>query len=1136
MQEKPRDQENRTAEIEQAIEAQEAQRSVLGDDLVDTTIRALRSQLEALHTASQPGADQERLLHSIHGHIPAALAEKMMAVGEIKGERRQVTVVFADLSGFTALSEALDPEEVAGLIQELLKELALSIFEYEGYVDKFIGDAVMAVFGAPVSHEDDAERALRSALSMMDRLGDYNKRHSDRITRPMGLHIGVNTGLVVAGNVNSGLRMPYSVIGDTVNIASRLEGAAQTGQILVSQSTYRLTREAFAFRALEPLLVKGKAHPLTVYELLRARLSPTKTRGLRNLGEAFVGREKDMNQLQAITDELQSGRGSILLVTGEAGIGKSRLMAEWRRKLEGAGKAIWLEGRCHSTTTPVAYSPFLDLIRRHSGIEDEQTEEMARRRLTLTVERFFPADARAQAMAAYLLGFSLSAGEQNLLDAIPAMELRERIHGLLKDIFIVLMKEGPVVLVIEDMQWADATSLELMKGLFGLVETHSIALVGVSRPTGKLTTLRTAAGRHEKCLVSLKLCPLTEEGSTQLIGGLLEMHEPPESLRELVVERAEGNPFFVEEMISTLIEQEALERGDGGAWITTSRIDTVTVPETLHGLLMARLDALPLETKWLAQQAAVIGRIFLYRVLRELVGSVATIDDGLGRMEHDELIRKRITDPELEYMFRHALTQEVAYGSLLVSKRKELHRSVGTAMAKVFADRIGEFAGVIGEHFYKGEAWEEAADYLIRTGDASFRLSALVEARSHYVHALDALERAPDTEDNRRRQVDTAVKFASAAVYGLPPQQVLERIGKMEEIAGSLPGPDGSPGGDKARLALVRCRIGHAYFQGNRIREAIGYLKPVLEAARELNDPDCVGIPSFVIGSALCWQGHLGKARGLLTQAIPALEKTGNRFELTRALGSASLALSLMGDHVEGHAMAERAVRQAHEMKSPLLIAMGSCFLTGGLVHSDYGEERSLDASLEGLKVAEQVGDPFLLYITNANRGWNLEMLGRYEEAAHSIAMCEEKAAQIGEQIVMMDLMVARKAEVALGLGDVEAALALTAKAIGIAGHSGSIWTEGIARRTRAKALATLDPARWEEAEKELAQSLELFRSGQNLMEEAYLQVTWGRLCNGRGDSDAARAHWQAASGIYEAKQFPRWSEKVRALLAVVGA
>ncbi|MGH2521335.1 MAG: adenylate/guanylate cyclase domain-containing protein, partial [Anaerolineales bacterium] len=345
--------EEQIAQLEAAITAQESLRPTLGDAVVNVTLAALRAQLDSLRAQPQsastgtarPAPSPEQLLKRLQSYLPKELAEKMHAMGRIEAERKQVTVLFADISGFTALSEQLDPEEVTALTNEALKELAEAVYQYEGYIDKFIGDAIMAVFGAPVVHEDDPERALRAALAMRDRLEHFNERWVDRLGAigPLSLHIGVNTGPVIAGNVGSDLRLSYTVMGDTVNTASRLEAAAHPGQVLVSRDTYRLTQEAFTFLALDPITVKGKREPLTVFELQRAKLHPGKRRGLKGLASALVGREREMGQLRAVLAELEARRGRIVTITGEAGIGKSRLMAEWRAEI--GERALWLEGR-----------------------------------------------------------------------------------------------------------------------------------------------------------------------------------------------------------------------------------------------------------------------------------------------------------------------------------------------------------------------------------------------------------------------------------------------------------------------------------------------------------------------------------------------------------------------------------------------------------------------------------------------------------------------------------------------------------------------------------------------------------------------------------------------------------------------
>jgi len=1124
-------------QLESAIAAQEAQRAVLGDAVVDLTVATLRARSEALRKEADALSDvnppSPDLSARVRRHLPAALAEKIAAIGRIAEERRQVTVIFADITGFTTLCEEHDQETVAAFSDAVLRELSEAVYLHEGNVDKFLGDAVMAVFGAPLAHEDDEERALRAALEMRRRMEGLDREWRERLGRSLELHIGVNTGEVVAGF--SGLQMSYRVLGDTVNTASRLGDAAPPGKIYVSRDTYRLAREAFSFLAMEPIRVKGKAKPVVVYELERAKLDFRKARGLTDLAPAFVGREQQMGELERVTAELRVGRGRIVAVTGEAGIGKSRLMDEWRELLRGGGNVNWVEGRCQPFTAALAFGPFLDLLRRYAGIDEEQSEGAARRRLDQAVGRFFPGDAAARAVFANLMGVGLAQEERTLLQGIPAKELRDRLFTLVEAIFTTLAADCPTILVIEDLHWADTASHELLEHLFPLAERRPFAIAMVSRPEARGSRALVAArDRHAAVFTDLRLTPLTEAGAVAMASKLLSLEEMPEALRDFVVRRAEGNPFYVEEMIRSLIEQGALTRAGDGVWRAGAAIGRVVVPETLHGLLMARLDHLPPETRQLAQRAAVIGRIFLYRILRRMTVGGQGIDEGLGRMEREDLIRERARDPELEYMFRHALTQEVAYASLLDSRRAELHRRVGETMEELFAGRIGEFTRIIGEHFLKGEAWGKAADYLVRSGDAAARLFAHAEARADYIRALQALERCPEDPETARHRVDATVSLAQANYMGAPPKELLVRLETAEGLAAALPGPDGKPGGDRLRLAQVHYCIGTQLLFANQMREAVGYYSKVLAVAAELQAPQLLDMPSFAIGSALVVQGYLEKGRRLLDEAIAAFEKSGNHYLHGRARNMRGYAMLHMGDLVDGRAEEKRALAIGEMLKASGVIAMAHLILSGICLYQDQGPEsqrRSDEHAKTAVEVSVNAGDPVFHYFSRGVWAWDLALVGRFGEAAAEMEHCFALAAKLGGQLIYMDQFAARRADIALGLGRMEEARAFARQAVEISRKTGSIWAEAHAGRALARILATDSPADFDGAEAQLARSRELYESGQNLMGMAHTEIDWGGVCRFHGDEVAAREHYGKAVALFESKGLSARLEQVRALM-----
>ena len=1125
--------------LQSAIEAQEALRPTLGDAVVDVTLGALNAQLTALRAQQQAprlphvGLRPDQVLTHLQTYIPKELAEKMLATGRIEGERKQVTVLFADISGFTAFSERLDPEEVATLTNEVFKELAEVVYQYEGYIDKLVGDAVMAVFGAPVAHEDDPERALRAALAMRERLEQFNRRARERLGQTLTLHIGINTGVVIAGNVGSDLRLSYTVMGDTVNTASRLQDAAEPGQILVSRDTYRLTQAAFTFLALDPLTVKGKRKPLTVFQLQRARLHPGKSRGLMELASAFVGREHDLAQLRGVARELEVGRGHIVTISGEAGIGKSRLLAEWR--VEAGERVRWIEGRSFAYTTALAYGPFLDLVRRYAGILDDDAEIQARARLDAAIDRFFPGNAEAHALFANLLAMRLSADEAALLTPLPADALRQRLFALVEELFTHLVQERPACLVLEDMHWADRASVELVEHLLPLTERLPLAIVGIFRPEpqgppGALLAAIKARYAHRTTHIALE--PLSETSSLQMVGRLLGTPDLPATLQTVIRSKAEGNPFFVEEVLRALIERGALVRSETSAgWVATPVIESVTVPDTLQGLLMARLDRLPNETKWVAQQAAVIGHTFLYRVLLQIAEHTPGLDADLSHLEREELIRERARDPEVEYIFKHALTQEVAYRSLLAPRRKELHRKVGAVMEALFAERLGEFHSIVAEHFFRGEAWDKAADYFIRAGDAATRLYAHAEARVHYGKALESLVHLPDTVENRRRRVDTTIKQVSVSLSADSPERNLARLAEVEPLAQALPSPDGAPGGDRLRLARVHFWIGRAHHYRNELREAISYYQQVLVVAREFDDEELLAIPSNVLGRGVGVQGHFGKSATLLAPAIVAFEKTANWAEWVWATGFLGLSLAARGQYAAGLVAGERARTRALETNYPTAIA-ASYILLAGIYLLGGDIPRMLDAGRAALQVAGQAGDQLYVYLGYNIQAWAESRLGQHQAAIESMAQSQAIGQSLGARLLLADWFAAARAEIALNAGHIEDALARAEEAVAIAQAAGGIFAEGLAQRVWGQSLAALYPVRWDEAEVHLGRSVSLLELGECHVEVARTHVAWGLLCRDRDDAAAALDHLQQAAVQFEAAGLSAELERTRDAMA----
>jgi predicted ATPase len=556
-------------------------------------------------------------------------------------------------------------------------------------------------------------------------------------------------------------------------------------------------------------------------------------------------------------------------------------------------------------------------------------------------------------------------------------------------------------------------------------------------------------------------------------------------------------------------------------------MEQVTVPDTLQGLLMARLDRLPEEIKWVVQQAAVIGRIFLYRVLLQISQHAPGLDADLSHLERQELIREHARHPEVEYIFKHALTQEVAYQSLLTPRRKQLHRIVGEAVEVLFAERRSEFHSILATHFMRGEAWDRAVEYLIKAGDAAAGLYARAEARLHYAQALEALTHLPDTEENRRRRVDVTIKQAGASWFADPPERNLRRMAEAETVAQALAGPDGTSGGDRLRLARTHYWMGRFHYLCNEMREAMGYYRRVLVVAQESGDDELLAIPSSMIGRVRLFQGQFGQAGSLLAQAVAPLEKMADWHEWVSTVGFLSVALAARGQHAAGVAENERALARALEtnnISGAALTHLHRCtiWLMGGDL------SRMLESSRAAVEIAEQSGERLFAYVGHGYRGWAESRLGQHEAARESMAESIAVGQSLGGQLIMADWLAAAHAEIALNAGRIEEALALAEEAVALGKSAGSLFSEGLAHRVWATALAARRPPLWEEAEAHMEASLQPLEAGEAYLEAARTHLAWGLLRRDRGDAAAARDHFEKAAAQFEASGLVRELERTR--------
>ena len=559
---------------------------------------------------------------------PARLVARMRAA-RLTGERKPVTALFADVVGSTTLAEQMDPEDWTTMMNEVFDLMSRAVFRYEGTIAQLQGDAMLAFFGAPVAHEDDPERAVLAALDMVAATDEFAHELKQSQGIDFRIRAGINTGPVVVGNVGSDLRYEYTALGDAVNVAARMQAAAEPGTVLVTANTHRLVAQAFEFDDLGEIAVKGKSEPVHAYRVVARRAAPGPKRGLGLVGleSPMVGRDVPLDALRSALRVVRAGRGRVCVVVGEPGIGKTRLLAEFRGaalqadEVDGDGAAAWVEGRCVSYGRNLPYHLLIEIVRSALGIPFVASESETRARLDREVTALLREEATDVApYLAHLLTLPLRPDEADRTSVDPGT-VQGRYVAALHRLLRALSSRGPVVLVCEDLHWADAASVEVMRQLVPLAAQLPVLLVAALRPetdSPGWSLLVEARDLFGEGLVELRLEALTEGESRDLVANLLAIETLPERVRRLILERAEGNPFFVEEVVRMLIERGAIERRDG-RWTATAEVGSVEIPETLHGLLLARIDQLPDVAKQSLRVASVIGRQFPVRVLERVL-------------------------------------------------------------------------------------------------------------------------------------------------------------------------------------------------------------------------------------------------------------------------------------------------------------------------------------------------------------------------------------------------------------------------------------------------------------------------------------------------------------------------------------
>lgn len=694
-------------------------------------------------------------LELIRNYIPRDLAERILTAGrQIESERRLVTVLFADVTGFTTLSERMDPETVSAVLKDCFSGLASVVLRYEGTIDKFIGDGIMAIFGAPLAHENDPERAVRCALDMMREIDRYNTRRSRELSGPLGLHVGLHSGMVIAGNVGTDLRMDYSVIGDTVNLAARLVELAPRGEIFLSSETHRLVADVVVADGPTLTSLRGKSETVNVFRL-RSLKTESDRRPTVIGADKFVGRVRELGRIDAALDAARTGEHVRLGIRGEAGVGKSRLRAELIRHAYDRGLAT-VEGACSSFETTTPYYVWSVLLKNLLRLRSDAAEQAIREQLHATLEQLDLTDH--EPYLATLL--SVRYGEITMVDE---KIRRQRIFHAVRSLLAATCARRPVIFILEDLHWVDRFSQELLQYV-------------LQRGAGAVRSLFVLTFRDEYASREvidgpaelIDLNRLDSDDARRLILYRLDADTVPEAVEEFVLRRSEGNPFFIQEIIKTLLDKKIIV-------VRRRRVEPLTdniasgVPETIQGIIMARIDRLHDSIKEILFGASVIGREFSRPLLQHVVGQQHDLVPSLHELRSLELILENDEAREFEYLFKHFLIQEVAYNTMLVNKRKDLHASIAHAIETLYADRLVEYYELLAFHYEKAELWDKAAEYLSRSGHKVRQMYSREESENFFARRELAVKKLYQSQSARASLVQKLKAIALPLLAMLVP-------------------------------------------------------------------------------------------------------------------------------------------------------------------------------------------------------------------------------------------------------------------------------------------------------------------------------------------------------------------------------
>lgn len=757
----------------------------------------------------------------------------------IEGERKHVTVLFSDLSGYTALSERLDPEEVKEIMSRIFGKISQVIVKYDGFIEKYVGDAIMALFGATGAYEDNPVRAIRAAREIHAQVASLGQEYEATTGLPLCMHTGINTGLVVTGEMNMS-KGTHGFIGDTINVAARMSSLGKAGDIIVGQDTHQLAEGHFVFKDLGFTKIKGKSKSVRIYKVVGSIGKPRKVHRIYGLRSKLIGRKLQIAQLTEAADRLSAGAGSVIFISGAAGTGKSRLIEEFKAVLD-LSRIQWFDGHSFSYCQNIPYYPLIDLFSRVFKIEENDPPSMVREKIESHMTGLLGPATGSIPFIANL--FSIHYPE---IEQVSPDFWKSSLQKSVIEILTALSRRAPTAICIEDIHWADPSSIELIN--FILAKGFSTALfICVYRPSPNLFN-RSLLESLTDLLQEIQLAELSPEDTIQMLKSLLKSEHIPVDLLQFVKKNVEGNPFYLEEFINTLIESKLLVH-EKESWAMTRSIAELEVPLTIHEVIAGRIGRLPNEMKRILQEASVLGRTFLHSILARVTEIQKPVSPLIKSLEKLDLIKMRSTQPEPEYIFKHALIHDVVYNGLLIKDRQKIHERVGTVMEELCGDRLADICETLAYHFKRGRSLAKAVHYLIQSGQKNLSRFSLEESHHYFQDAYNLLTRMPtETAADTLYLIDLIIQWAMVFHHRGDFKGMEELFRSHEPQAAGL--------NNEARLGEYYMWLGQALHLRLKTRESYQYLTRAFELGRNADDIRVMGWASAYLPSVCAFLGY----------------------------------------------------------------------------------------------------------------------------------------------------------------------------------------------------------------------------------------------------------------------------------------